>query len=60
MGIFNNFQDSKSMFMISNFEIFPKMLLRQLNFGVLSILQLFYVYYKAKIHFSLICSFYYA
>ena len=47
------------MFMISNFEIFPKMLLRQLNFGVLSILQLFYVYYKAKIHFSLICSFYY-
>ena len=34
------------------------MLLRQLNFGALSAWQLFYVYYKEKLHFSLICSFY--
>ena len=32
---YSNFQESKSIFMISDFEIFPKMLLRQLNFGVL-------------------------
>ena len=30
---YSNFQDSKPIFMISDFKIFPKMLLRQLNFG---------------------------
>ena len=35
------------------------MLLRQLNFGVLSFYQLFYIYDKGKLHFSLICGFYY-
>ena len=34
--------------MISDFKIFPIMLLRQLNFGELLVYQLFYVYYKAK------------
>ena len=34
---YNNFQDSKSIFMISDFKIFPIMLLRQLNCGVLSV-----------------------
>ena len=33
----NNFQDSRQMFMISDFRFFSKTLLRQLNFGVLSI-----------------------
>ena len=33
---YNNFQDSKSIFMISDFKII-KMLLRQLNFGALSV-----------------------
>ena len=33
----NNFQDSRQMFMISYFKDFPRILLRQLNFGVLSI-----------------------
>ena len=32
-----NFQDSKPIFMISDFKIFPKVLLRQLNFGALSV-----------------------
>ena len=32
---FNNFQDSKLIFMISDFKTFPIMLLRQLNCGVL-------------------------
>ena len=31
---YSNFQDSKSIFMISDFKIFPIILLRQLNFGV--------------------------
>ena len=34
---YNHFQDSKSIFMIGDFNIFPIMLLRQLNFGVLSV-----------------------
>ena len=34
---YNNFQDSKSIFMISDFNILPTMLLRQLNFGVFSV-----------------------
>ena len=38
--------------MISDFKIFPIMLLRQLNFGVLSVQQLLYVCYKEKIPFS--------
>ena len=32
-----DFQDSKLIFMISDFEIFPIMLLRGMNFGVLSV-----------------------
>ena len=34
---YNNFQDSKSIFMISDFKTFPIMLLRQLNLGVFSV-----------------------
>ena len=41
---YNNFEDSKSVFMISDFRIFPIMLWKQLSFGE----QLFYVYYKVK------------
>ena len=44
----NNFQDSKPIFMINVFQIFPIMFLRQLNFGVLLVKQLFYVYCKGK------------
>ena len=44
----NNFQDSKSMFLISAFNIFPIMLLRQLNFGLLSAKQPFYFLYEGK------------
>ena len=44
----NNFQDSKPIFMINVFQIFPIMFLRQLNFDVLLVKQLFYVYYKGK------------
>ena len=33
---YNNFQDSKSLFMITDFKISPMMLLRQLNSGVFS------------------------
>ena len=34
---YSNFQDLKSIFMISDFKIFQIMLLRQLHFGVLSV-----------------------
>ena len=34
--------------MISDCKIFSLMLLRQLNFGILSVYQPFYVYYKGK------------
>ena len=44
----NNFQDSKFIFMGSNFKISPIMLLRQLNFGILVVQQLAYVDYKGK------------
>ena len=54
----NNLQDSKSIFMICDFRIFPIMLLRQLNFGVLSVSQLLYVYCKGKTPPFFICSFY--
>ena len=30
---YNNFQDSKSIFVIIDFKTFPELLLRQLNFG---------------------------
>ena len=53
---YNNFQDSNSIFMISDFKIFPIMLLRQMNFGVLSVQQFTFTTEK-KLHFSLICSF---
>ena len=36
------------MFMISAFKISPIMLLRQRNFGLLSVWQLFYVQYKGE------------
>ena len=45
------FQNSKSTFIFSDFRIFPKMFLRQLDFDVLSVWQLFYVYYKGKTPF---------
>ena len=47
----NNSQDSKSIFMIWDFKIFPIMLLRQLNFGALSVSKVFYVYCKRKTPF---------
>ena len=34
---YNSFLDSKSILMISNFKIFPTMLLRPLKFGVLAV-----------------------
>ena len=34
--------------MISDFKIFSIMILKQLNYGVFSLYQLFYVYYKGK------------
>ena len=34
--------------MISDFKVFPVILLRQLNFGISSVYQPFYVYYKGK------------
>ena len=46
------------MFMISDFNIFPIILLILLNFGLLSVYQLFYIYYKGKTLLSLICNFY--
>ena len=45
------------MFMISDFEIFPTMLLRQLNFGDCQFNSYFTFITKEKLHFSLICSF---
>ena len=45
------FQDSKSLFIISDFKIFTKMFLRQLNFRVLSFFQLLYVNCKGKSQF---------
>ena len=48
--------------MIGDFKVFPIMLLKQLNCGVLSISQLFYVYCKGKtplflnLYFSLLLS----
>ena len=52
---YNNFQDSKSIFMISYFKIFPIMLLRKLNFGVFSLYFTFIA--KEKLPFSLVCRF---
>ena len=43
-----NFQDSKSILMINDFKILPIILLRQLNFDILSVYQLLYIYYKGK------------
>ena len=45
---YNNFLDSKSILLIDDFKIFPTVLLRQLDFGALSVYQLFCVYYKGK------------
>ena len=39
-------QDSEQIFMIIAFKVFPIRLLRQLNFGVVLVSKLFYVYYK--------------
>ena len=49
---YNNFKYSKSIFIISDFKIFPIKLLRQLNFGALSVQQLFYKE-KAPLFFNL-------
>ena len=43
---YNNFPDSKSTITLSDFKVFLIMFLRQLNFDVLSVWQLFYVYWK--------------
>ena len=51
------FQDSKSTFIISDFKIFRKMFLWQLHFGVLLVWQLFYVCYKEKTPFFFNLSF---
>ena len=54
----NNFQDSKLIFVISDFKIFPLMLFETAEFwcivGLTAILGLL----KRKFHFSVICSFY--
>ena len=42
------FQDSKPIFITTDFKILPKIILKQLKFGALSALQLFYAYYKGK------------
>ena len=44
----NNFHDSRSIFLKSDFKIFLIMLSRQLNFSVFLGQLLFYVYYKGK------------
>ena len=44
--------------MISDFKIFPVMLLKQLNFRVLSVIDYFTFIAKEKLYFSLMCSFY--
>ena len=44
--------------MISDFKIFPVMLLKQLNFRVLSVISYFTFIAKEKLYFSLMCSFY--
>ena len=48
---YNNFQDSKLIFMTSDFKHLPVMLLRHLNFSVLLVQQPFHVYYKGKTPF---------
>ena len=53
----SSFQNSKTIFMISDFNIFPIMLSILLNFGLLSVYLLFHIYYKGKTLLSLICSF---
>ena len=52
----NNFQDSRQMFMTSDFKVFPKILLRQLNFGQFKNYVTFIT--KKKLYFSLTYSFY--
>ena len=42
------FQDSKPIFITTDFKILPKIILKQLKFDALSALQLFYAYYKGK------------
>ena len=54
----SNFQDSKSIFIINDFKIFPIILWGQLNFGVLLVQRCFRFIPKEKLHFSLISSFY--
>ena len=39
--------------MINDFKTFPTVVFRQLNFGVLLVYELFYVYYKGKTSFFL-------
>ena len=54
----SNFQDSKSIFMISDFNIFPIIFLRQLNFGIFFWFNNYFTFItKENLHFSLICSF---
>ena len=55
---YSNFQDSKSIYMISNFKIFPIMLLRGPNFCVQKFNSYFTFITKEKLFSSLICSFY--
>ena len=53
-GRYNNFQNSKSIFMIGDFEISSVVLFRHTDFGVLSVkLQIkFQLMEKEKLHFS--------
>ena len=44
----SNFQDSKPIFMINDFKIFPKILLRHIKLGALSFQQLLDAYYKRR------------
>ena len=51
-GKYNNFQNSKSIFMIGDFEISSIVLFRHTEFGALSVKQLFQLMEKEKLHFS--------
>ena len=54
----NNFQDSNFIFLFSDFKIFPILLLRQLIVVYCWFNSYFTFIAEAKLHFSLVCSFY--
>ena len=50
---YNNLQDSKLVFIISDFKIFQKMLQRQLNFGVVGLTAILRLLKKPPLFFNL-------